>query len=60
MNVIMARVHGSKNGLIAFESRDLKPNIFSRKLVNLTWHGMITTMDVVLRSSFPAANKFMS
>jgi hypothetical protein len=49
-----------KNGDIAFESLDLKLNIFSGKLINLTLHGVITTLLVVLHSSFPAANIFMS
>jgi hypothetical protein len=56
----MSRFLGSKNGDIAFETLDLKPNIFLGKLINLTFHGMITTMYAVLHSSFPATNIFMS
>jgi hypothetical protein len=44
MNVVMSRVYGPKNGDIAFETFDLKPNIFSGKLISLTLHGMTTTM----------------
>jgi len=60
MIVVMSRFHGSKNGDIVFETFDLMPNIFSRKLINLNLHRMITTMYVVLHSSFPAADLFMS
>jgi hypothetical protein len=47
---------GQKNGDIAFEILDHKPNIFSGKLISLTLHGMTTTVYVVLNTSFPAAN----
>jgi hypothetical protein len=60
MDMVMSRFHWSKNGAIAFETLDHKPNIFSGKLINLTLHGEITAMYVVLYSSFPAENIFMS
>jgi hypothetical protein len=49
-----------KNGEIAFENLNLKLNIFSGKLINLTLHGVTTTVYAVLHSNLPAENIFMS
>ena len=57
---VLSWFHESKNGDFSFETFDLKPNTFSGKLINLSFHGVITTMYIVLHSSLPAVNIFMS